>query len=78
MTENCRMNTARFLALTFLPSLPFFAAAAAFSFVGAMRVTMHLLAPQRRDGGVGVVGDALAVDRLAAARPTRICKCRHD
>ena len=37
----------------------------------------HLLAPQRRDGGVGVVGDALAADVFSAARAARIGKCRH-
>ena len=40
ITENCRVNTARFLAPTLLPTVPFFAASAFFSFEGMMRVTL--------------------------------------
>ena len=41
ITENCRVNTARFLALTFLPIFPAFfsPASAALAFAGVMRVT---------------------------------------
>ena len=38
----------------------------------------HLLAAQRRDDGIGVVGDALAVDGFSAACAARISKCRHN
>ena len=42
MTENCRVNTARFFAATFLPSAGFlsFAFASALAATGVMRVTL--------------------------------------
>src|SRR5687768_10345053 len=40
MTENCRVNTARFLGFAFLPSLPFLTPGTAFSFAAVMRVTI--------------------------------------
>ncbi len=40
MTENCRVKTARFLDLTFLPIEPAFAFFSAFALAGAIRVTM--------------------------------------
>ena len=39
---------------------------------------LHLLAPQRGDRGIHRVGDALARDCLAGARPSRVGKCGHS
>ena len=79
MTENWRVKTARFFGLTFLPSLPFFGLRRGRGLRLGRRDPRDedLLAAQRRDGGVHRVGDALAADGLAAARASRVCKCRH-
>ena len=73
MTENCRVKIARFFDGTPCPPCrglrlrpPALAA-----FAGSIRVTMDLLAPQRRDRRVHRVGDALAGDRLSRRASVR-------
>ena len=71
ITENCRVNTARFFAETFLPSLPTFFASRPASALRLRRRDARdedLLAPERRDRRVHRVGHPLAADRLPAAR----------
>ena len=68
ITENWRVNTARFLAGDLLAGLAGFfgcCLASAFALAGVISRDEDLLAPQRGHGRVHRVGDALAADGLA-------------
>ena len=64
------MNTARVLALTFLPVLPTFAFAAssAFTLAGVIRVTMIWSRFSARHRQIHGIGETLAAHRLTGAR----------
>ena len=68
------------LRVDLLPELALLRGASCGSLLLRCRNARHhdLLAPKRRDRRIGVVSDALAVDGLSSACPSRKCKCRHN